>query len=164
MLLVIILTIVAFIVGVAVTGEPPLAVSLAALTLFGTAISTCTVIEKGDEKYAVRDTTDIQSAVTGSRIEGSFVLGSGTVEGKRYYAYWTTRGTHRKGAVERGIVKESNWDIEIIETDTVDSKIIFTEYKKEDTPWRTWVDDPYQRAEIFVPKGSIRYNYKINAK
>lgn len=151
MLLVILLTIVVFVVVAIGTGEPPLALSLAAVTLFVTAINTCTVIKKGDEKYAVRDTTDIQSAATGSRIEGSFVLGSGTVEGKRYYAYWTTEGTHRKGAVERGIVKESDWDVEIIETDTVDSKIIFTEYKKEETPWRTWVDSPYQRAEIFVP-------------
>ena len=164
MLLVILLTIVVFVVVAIGTGEPPLALSLAGLTLFVTALSTCTVIEKGDEKYAVRDTTDIQSAVTGSRIEGDFVLGTGMIEDKRYYAYWTTEGTHREGAVERGIVKESDWDIEIIETDTVDSKIIFTEYKKEETPWRTWLDNPYQRAEIFVPKGSIRYNYKINAK
>ena len=164
MLLVILLTIVVFVVVAIGTGKPPLALSLAALTLFVTAISTCTVIEKGDEKYAVRDTTDIQSAVTGSRIEGDFVLGTGMIEDKRYYAYWTTEGTHREGAVERGIVKESDWDIEIIETDTVDSKIIFTEYKKEETPWRTWLDNPYQRAEIFVPKGSIRYNYKIDVK
>ena len=164
MLLVILLTIAVFVVVAIGTGEPPLALSLAALTLFVTAISTCTFIEKGDEKYAVRDTINIQSAVTGSRIEGDFVLGTGSVEGQRYYAYWTTRGTYREGAVERGIVRESNWDVEIIETDTADSKIIFTEYKKEETPWRTWVDDPYQRAEIFVPKGSIRYNYKINAK
>ncbi len=164
MLLIILLTIFVFVVVAIGTGKPPLALSFAGLTLFATAFSTCTVIEKGDEKYAVRDTTDIQSAVTGSRIEGDFVLGSGAVEGKRYYAYWTTRGTHREGAVERGIVKESDWDVEIIETDTVDSKIIFTEYKKEETPWRTWVDSPYQRAEIFVPKGSIRYNYKIDVK
>lgn len=164
MLLVILLTIVVFVVVAIGTGEPPLALSFAALTLFVTALTTCTFIEKGDEKYAVRDTTDIQSAVTGSRIEGDFVLGTGMIEDKRYYAYWTTEGTHREGAVERDIVKESDWDVEIIETDTVDSKIIFTEYKKEDTPWRTWVDDPYQRAEIFVPKGSIRYNYKIDAK
>jgi hypothetical protein len=164
MLLVILLTTVVYFVVVFSTRELSLATSFAALTLFVTAISTCTVIKRGDEKYAVRDTTNIQSAVTGSRIEGDFVLGTGSVEGQRYYAYWTTRGTHREGAVERGVVRESNWDVEIIETDTADSKIIFTEYKKEETPWRTWVDSPYQRAEIFVPEGSIRYNYKINAK
>jgi hypothetical protein len=164
MLLVILLTIIVFLVAAAATGEPPVAFSFAVVAFIATAISTCTVIEKGDEKYLVQDTTDIQSAATGSRIEGSFVLGTGTIEGKRYYAYWTTRGTYREGAVERGVVKESEWDVEIIETDTVDSKIIFTEYKKEETPWRTWVDSPYKRAEIFVPEGSIRYNYKINAK
>lgn len=164
MLLVIILSVSVFIITVAFSREPGIALLVSAITFVAIAFSTCTVIEKGDEKHVVRDTTDIQSAVTGSRTEESFVLGSGTIEGQRYYAYWTARGTHRKGAVERGIVKGNDWDVEIIETDSVDSKIIFTEYKKEETPWYTWVDSPYQRAEIFVPEGSIRYNYKINAK
>lgn len=164
MLLVILLTIVVFVVVAVVTDEPPLALSLAALTLFVTALTTCTFIEKGDEKYAVRDTVDIQSAATGSKLEGDFVLGSGTIEDKRYYAYWTSEDTHRKGAVERRVIKENDWDIEIIETDSIDSQIIFFEYKKEETAWHTWVDSPYQRAEVFVPEGSIRYNYDITAK
>lgn len=164
MLLVILLTIgVFFIVGVG-TGDGTLGLLFAALAFIASAFSTCTVIEKGDEQYAVRDTVEIQSAVTGSRIEGSFVLGSGTIGDERYYAYWTTEGTHHKGAVERRVVKESEWDVEIIESDSIDSKIVFTEYKKEETAWRTWVDSRYQRADIFVPKGSIRYNYKIQAK
>jgi len=80
----------------------------------------------------VRDTVDIQSAVTGSRIE-DFVLGVGSIKGERYYAYWTSEGTNRKGAIERRMVIEKSWDVEVIQTDSVDSKIIFTEYRKEET-------------------------------
>lgn len=155
--------IIGFIFGVFLTSEPGPGIGFAVLFWFLAGLAACENIEKGDEEYAVRDTVEIQSAATGSSLEGDFFLGSGTVEGKRYYAYWTPEDTKRRGAVERRKVSEKNWDVEIIESDSVDSKIIFTEYKKKETPWKIYFDSPYQRAEIFVPEGSIRYNYNISA-
>jgi len=165
MLSVLLAIIIGFILGVIIfRGSIGGGIFLALVLSIVVADFSCTMIEKGDEKYAVRDTVEIQSAITGSRIEGSFTLGSGTIKGKRYYAYWTPEGTHRKGAIERRMVSEEKWDIEVIQNDSIDSKIIFTEYKKDETIWQTWIDSRYQRAEIFVPKGSVRYNYKLKAK
>jgi hypothetical protein len=154
----------AFVLGTAWFRNPAPGFILAIIVWIIVGRYSCTVINKGDEKYAVRDTVDIQSAVTGSRIEGNFVLGSGTIKGKRYYAFWTSQGTHRKSAIERRLVKGQNWDVEVIQTDSVDSKIIFTEYKKKETALYVYLDSDYQRAEIFVPEGSVRYNYNLKAK
>lgn len=123
----------------------------------------CEKIDKGDEKYAVRDTTEIQSAVTGSGTDGKFVLGSGTIEDTRFYAYWTTEGTHQEGAVERRRISDKDWDVEIVETDST-SQIVFVEYKKEESWNKIYLDSKYQRATIYVPKGAVKYNYNLKAK
>jgi len=123
----------------------------------------CEIIDKGDEEYAVRDTTQIQSAVTGTGIKGDFVLGSGTIEDTRFYAYWTTEGTHRKDAVERRRISDEDWDVEIVESDSL-SEIRFVEYKKDETWNKVYMDSQYQRATIYVPEGAVKYNYNLQAK
>lgn len=157
--------IVTFLIVLFLTDDGSISLSLSFLVALLVGVNSCTQIEPGDERFAVRDTTDIQSAVVGSKIQGDFFLGSGQIEGKRYYAYWTSEGTVREGAVQRQIVKEGSWDVEIIETDTTDPKIIFTEYEKQ-TPslWHVYLRSNYQRATIFVPEGTIRYNFNIKAK
>lgn len=152
--------IVGFVGGLILFDSMPGAMSMAILAWMAAGTFACETIEKGEEQYAVRDTVEIESAVTGSQISGTFVLGTGTIDGERYYAYWISEGTYRDGAIERRKISAENWDVEVIEG-TDDPKIIFTEYKKEETAWKVYVDSPYQRAEVFVPEGSVQYNYDI---
>ena len=115
------------------------------------------------EENAVRETVNIQSAATGSTVHGNFVLGSGTVGGKRYYAYWTSEGTHAEGAVERRTVTEEDYDVEIVEGES-NPRIVFTEYKAPGPKlWTTYLVSHYKRATIYVPEGSIRYNFDLKA-
>lgn len=152
-----------FFLGAFIFRDPAGAILLAMLGWFLVGMYACEDIRKGDEEYRVRDTTEIQSALTGSGVKGSFFLGSGTIDDIRFYAYWTTEGTHREGAVERRRINDHNWDVEIVETDTL-SQIVFTEYKKEETWNKVYFDAGYQRATIYVPEGTVKYNYDIRAK
>lgn len=163
MLLVLLGPIIAFLIGALLTSDAGPGIAFGILIFFAFALYSCEPIRKGDENFAVRDTTQIRSAVTGSGIDGDFVLGSGSIDDTRFYAYWTTEGTNTNGAVERRTIRDSDWDVEIVETDST-SEIVFLEYKREETWNKVYIDHPYKRATIYVPQGTIRYNYDISAK
>lgn len=94
-------------------------------------------------------------------VQGNFFLGSGNIDGSMKYIYLTKTedGGYLMGSVNAtdAIVHE------------IDSKPHITKYtqKYKNSDITYWFGDPMfsnVKSQIFVPNGSIKYNFNINLK
>lgn len=112
-----------------------------------------------NRKYEVdRKVVEIKSVKSSDGIKGDFFLGTGSVESKDEYYYWTSKGTTREDTVQRKKLEEENTEI-IIEEDIESPRIEFVKYQKEPTLWNFYTLET--SAIVYVPKGVVIFKSNI---
>ena len=114
-----------------------------------------------ERKYVPTESKNIVAISDNLQTKGSFFLGTGSLDGTLYYFYYEQA---KDSGYIQGKVKVEN--AEIYEQDSIKNpKIQF--YTKEfvNNNWNNWaflITCSFERAEIFVPKGSIKRNFNFD--
>lgn len=150
MITVLLFIIAAFVLGLLV-GSELLTLFLMALGIF--------IAMSIDNNYVVKKTsTPLACLNDGSSVEGNFFLGSGYVDEQMTYTYYVKVKDYYKLEqlpASDVLVKYTNGPAKILKVEQV-----------EDNSYRSYfgIGIPSTRFVIYVPKGSIKNNYQLDAK
>lgn len=132
--------------------------------IFGIAMIPCFIVQSRTvevEEYVMREER-IYSLETSSKIDGSFVLGSGTINQKFIYVFYKK---NTDGSYHLDYIDASN--VDIVESDTTEPCIQYINYKVVNPDWwykvGTHVPTKYKTKRlVVVPVGTIRQVYNGN--
>ncbi|MBD5589288.1 hypothetical protein [Clostridium botulinum] len=119
---------------------------------------TSVVNHYASKKEVVDSTINIKAIDNKQSTNGTFFLGSGSINGRMYYYYMTSE---KDGSTQ--IKKlENNDNVYIIETNSQKPKIIF--YKKEfvNPHFKDIMPIYEEKIKIYIPKESLKTNYNID--
>jgi hypothetical protein len=132
--------------------------------LFGVVIGFIFAIILPSKMIEQKSTFKLMNLQDGSQISGNFFLGSGVVEGKMNYVFYYAQDSNTFA------MSQIKYDVANIKY-TKDSTTAYIEcYKTVDDPnwfWNNFSYDTYYgdcRYIIYVPKGTIKTNYNLDAQ
>lgn len=120
-----------------------------------------TNLSKKEIEWRQIETTNIASLADGTKVEGHFTLGSGTIEGKPCYVYYVgnnINGYQIDRLLAQGvIIKEENNCI---------PRIVVSGYKRTKPFYKSFYSITaltIRETTIYVPKGTIIRNYVLDS-
>ena len=168
MLTIIIITIISLIVGVIVYKTTREAIDMWVCLFFGISIGVLvstilgsTNLSQKEVEYTIVRTKRIFSLNDNTYIQGRFTLGSGTIEGKICYVYYS--GNDSIGFKIERILADN---VIIKEDDSRIPSIVFKKYKRIKPFYKSFYIIPYLFDEdviIYVPKGTIMQKYFLDS-
>ena len=168
MLTIIIITIISLIVGIIIHNTTNKEIDMWGYLFFGILIGVLvstilglTNLYQKEVEYTTIKTKYIASLNDNTYIQGQFTLGSGTIEGKICYVYYS--GNDSSGFKIERILAEN---VIIKEEDSCTPRIVFKKYKRIKPFYKSFYIIPYLSEEdkfIYVPKGTIIQKYLLDS-
>lgn len=127
------------------------------LGLAGTLIAFVGGIFVETDKVYNTETTNLCAFSDFNGVKGSYFLGCGNSKSKMYYCYLTEDEDHAK--IMHTL--DAN-DVKIYDNEKETPRII-TEYKTNSNPFAVFFLLPFSEStSVYVPEGTIKYNYNID--
>lgn len=112
-----------------------------------------------DKKYTVKQESPLLALQDNTSVSGHFYLGGGSFNGSMQYVYMvpTSEGTQM---VTVGV----NQNVFVIESDNPKVEIYEVKFSNNILNYFAEPIEQYNRTKLYIPKGSIKYDYNVDLK